>query len=548
MALWCPTNVRRYIPGLSITATGSLKERPMTQFRLFLTTLFATAMLAALPVGVKAQTASPSATPSPSVISTGSVVVSVASGMAEVHKPDGSLDRTLDTTSGGETTGSAFDGSQNLYITDFSAQKVSKFDPSGNLLGTFGSGYTGEPESILFSAAGNAYVGAADTNVIREFDSTGTPIMQFTVAVESRGTDWVDLASDQCTVFYTSEGTHVLRFNTCTNTQLANFNAQPLPGSSAFALRVLQDGGVLVSDTNAVVRLDSSGNLIKSYVPASANLLFAVNLDPDGKSFWTGDLETGDVFKIDLSTGNTLIHFKTASGVAEGISVKGEITASGGATATVMGPASTTVSGTAGQSVVAGTFTLKNTSSSTETFNTATIGLGNPAIFSSLTVQASFDESNSTGTDSAPSSSNVVTLTPSVVLTAGATANFMVTGTIAAGGATTAIPRGTGIMVARLTDFYAGPRIDLLGLIIGIAFIGLVMLPGSRTQRLFLMVIPLILIAASQYGCDPCPKCTHGNSPSSSTVTLTDVSGKDPGQNTVKVGGTPLQLNTVNRK
>jgi len=51
------------------------------------------------------------------------------------------------------------------------------------------------------------------------------------------------------------------------------------------------------------------------------NPIFALNFDPDGKSFWTATLDSGDVFKIDIQTGKTLVHFTTGS-MATGISLK----------------------------------------------------------------------------------------------------------------------------------------------------------------------------------------------------------------------------------
>jgi DNA-binding beta-propeller fold protein YncE len=70
----------------------------------------------------------------------GDVFVSVSNGQVKEFTPAGVLVRTLDTGKGGFTTGSAFDSAGNFYVTDFSASLVSKFDPTGTLLGTFGSG------------------------------------------------------------------------------------------------------------------------------------------------------------------------------------------------------------------------------------------------------------------------------------------------------------------------------------------------------------------------------------------------------------------------
>src|SRR6266849_3436102 len=80
----------------------------------------------------------------------GDVFVTVGNGKVQHRDAAGNLLETLDTLRGGFTTGMAFDSLGNLYVTDFSAGTVSKFDSRGALIGTFGAGYSGSPESILF--------------------------------------------------------------------------------------------------------------------------------------------------------------------------------------------------------------------------------------------------------------------------------------------------------------------------------------------------------------------------------------------------------------
>jgi uncharacterized repeat protein (TIGR01451 family) len=271
-------------------------------------------------------------------IPNGTVMVSVGNGQVQEWNPSPTpaLITTISTGFTGFTTGSAFDSSGNFYVTDFSSSAVTKFDPTGANPVAFGSGYN-EPESILFSSAGNAYVGQANdphTSLapILELNSTGGSVGSFPAATENRGTDWIDLASDHCTVFYTSEGTHVKRYNTCTNTQLTDFNSTALPGD-AFALRILPSGGVLIADSAQVVQLDSTGLLVKTYTfDCACSNLFALNLDPDGTSFWTADIASGNVLRVDIASGNIVEQFNVAgTGISvAGLSVKGEITVGGG--------------------------------------------------------------------------------------------------------------------------------------------------------------------------------------------------------------------------
>jgi uncharacterized protein (DUF2141 family) len=249
----------------------------------------------------------------------GDVFVSVESGLVNEYTPGGTLVQTLDTTQGGFTTGSAFDTAGNFYVTDFSASQVSEFDPSGTLLGTFGGGYA-TPESIVFDAAGNAYVGNLGGFILK-FDSGGNSVATFSAGQ----TDWMDLAADQCTMFFTDEGPSIHRFDVCTNTALSDFAS---PGSSGFALRLLPTGGLLLANGNEIKRLDAAGNVIQTYDAPGEDSWFALNLDPDGTTFWSADFTSSNVYRFNINTGAQVSSFNsgTPGNTVFGLSVQGEIT------------------------------------------------------------------------------------------------------------------------------------------------------------------------------------------------------------------------------
>lgn len=232
--------------------------------------------------------------------------------------------------------GMAFDANGNLYVTLFAIQNVSKFNNTGVFQSYFGNGYNSDPESIVFDASGNAYVGQADgSRDILKFDPAGGPLATYNPAVGPRGTDWIDLAADQNTMFYTSEGSAVKRFNVGTNTNLSDFANATTAGLAGpcYALRIRSNDDVLVACTSQVYRLNATGSVVQTYpAPPNASLLFALNLDPDGTSFWTGDLGgSGEVYKIDISTGTILLTIDTETqgsiGDLAGIGVFGELTA-----------------------------------------------------------------------------------------------------------------------------------------------------------------------------------------------------------------------------
>jgi len=144
------------------------------------------------------------------------------------------------------------------------------------------------------------------------------------------GSDWIDLAADQCTLYYTSEGNTIYRYNVCTGTQLAPF-ASGFTNDDCFALRIRPNGEVLVACTNEIYRLSAAGVVIQSYTAPDATLLFALNLDPDNTSFWTADLLTGEIYRFNIDTGALLTEFQGPAGGVSGLAVFGEITVGSGA-------------------------------------------------------------------------------------------------------------------------------------------------------------------------------------------------------------------------
>jgi hypothetical protein len=253
---------------------------------------------------------------------TSDVFVSVGDGKVNWYSPSGQLRNVLDTGQGGFTTGSGFDAAGDFYVTNFNAATVSRFTPDGTLAGLFGSGYTSSPESIVFDSAGNAYVGHADgTGDVHKLDSAGNLLTTFDVATEDRGSDWIVLADDDCTLYYTSEGFRVLRYDVCTGTQLSDFGS--VPTRPAYALQLLSSGGVLVVTEPAIYRLDANGDVAQTYDVTGEDCWFGLFLDPDGASFWANDYCTSNVYRIALSDGAVLTSFNTGSpsGSVFGLSV-----------------------------------------------------------------------------------------------------------------------------------------------------------------------------------------------------------------------------------
>jgi Bacterial Ig-like domain (group 1) len=264
----------------------------------------------------------------------GDVFAADTNGLIHHYSPTGVLLDTLNTGSNAaEESGMCFGEMGRLRSTNFTANDMSLFDNMGNLLThPWGSGFNSHPESCVLDAAGDIYVGQADgSRDVLKFDTSGAPLASYNVTTGPRGSDWIDLAADQCTLYYTSEGPTIRRFNVCTNTQLPDFATNfTVPGGTTdcYALRIRTNGEVMVACHDRVYRLDPAGTVIQTY-PVSTfgeNFVFALNLDPDGTSFWTAGIFSGKVYRINIATGALITQFATGAEVG-GLAVFGEITA-----------------------------------------------------------------------------------------------------------------------------------------------------------------------------------------------------------------------------
>ena len=261
----------------------------------------------------------------------GDVFVSTENGgPPEWWNADGTFHSVLASVlPGSSAEGMRFDAAGNLYLTHWwPTQAIEVFNNSGLTQGTFGSGYNCQPHAIAFDAAGNAYVGqAACTGAVLKFPpGGGPPIAAYFVTPENFGSFWVELAADGCTLFYTSAGPNVKRFNVCTNAQLSDFNQAPVPGGVAHGLRLLPDGGVLVSTGAVISRLDASGALVQTYSAPTSDVQFWAGLDLVGDgTFWATNYYAfyaywgtrPNVYKFDLATGAALASFNTGTPVVD---------------------------------------------------------------------------------------------------------------------------------------------------------------------------------------------------------------------------------------
>jgi hypothetical protein len=255
----------------------------------------------------------------------GDVFASVGNGQVSVFSNTGVLKETLNTGEFGFTTGSTFDNAGNFYVTGFSGGTVSRFevdDPHAE--NNYATGFS-SPESVVFNATGNLFVGSVGGGIREYTDSNNDGVGELVATYTTGRVDFMDLAADQTTMYFSQEGGDIRRWDLTTNTDAGNFCTGCT--QQAFSLRILADGGVLVADLSNVKRFNSAGVLIQTYDFGSENSWFALNLDPDGTSFWSGNYGTGNIYRFDLATGSVITSFNSgAAGSLYGLSIFGEIT------------------------------------------------------------------------------------------------------------------------------------------------------------------------------------------------------------------------------
>ena len=233
----------------------------------------------------------------------GEVFAGLKGGKISRLTPEGQLRRPINDHSGAQHTGMCFDLEGNLYVTKFDRQTMSKHGPDGRIIDrSWGGRFSRNPESCVVDGDGNVYTGEVfGENRIRKFDPSGRLLASYRPKVADKGVDWIELAADQCTMFYTSESNAVMRYDVCRDHQLPDF-ARGLGHRACFALRLRENGELLVACTSKVYRLSPGGEVIGSFTIPN-EVLFAMNLDPDGEHFWTGGLSSGNIYKVHIDSG-----------------------------------------------------------------------------------------------------------------------------------------------------------------------------------------------------------------------------------------------------
>ena len=179
-------------------------------------------------------------------------------------------------------------------------------------------------ESVVFDNEGNYYVGGLPPSRGRSSNPIppyayifkyrrvgGADVLQQTYQVPNgtRGANWIDLGSDQETLYYTSEGSIIHEFRPADSDGGAYYREIVLhyPGGqtaegSSYAVRALppvagdatlRPSGFLVAMHSGVFRVTYDGEVVHRYDVDGGNSgqYFALNITPDGQSFWTATFQ-----------------------------------------------------------------------------------------------------------------------------------------------------------------------------------------------------------------------------------------------------------------
>lgn len=331
---------------------------------------------------------------------TGDVFVGVGrervnAGEIRVFTPTGQSKETLtDPFAGtsGTTTGCAIGPPQvgdALYLTTFANRLPTVFSavsphtasqpvsvPPSVTVGA--TTYTIEAtESVVFDQAGNYYVGALPPardsandpvqpyGFIFKFAPSNTLLATYPVPNGFRGADWIDLGTDQVTLYYTSEGSKIHVFRPATapggafyqELQIRENNGTPV-GGVVYALRLLPPSphavdnpatpideslapsGFLVAHNSGPIRLSATGEVVIRYPPApnvGPGQYFALNITPDGQSLWTATFQddpddnnapaAGRLIRYHIPTATVTALVNTGAPSVWGVCVKREYTA-----------------------------------------------------------------------------------------------------------------------------------------------------------------------------------------------------------------------------
>jgi hypothetical protein len=240
----------------------------------------------------------------------GDVFVGQSTGAFAIFANDGTLKDTI--TIGGGITGScAFNNSGVLHFASEGGDEIARFrTPHPHVRETDLINAGDRPQSVAFARDGSLFVGS-DPSIsgpsLRKFASGGSTTPR--ILDPEHSASLIDLASDQRTLFYTSQGstgtTAIHRYDVVAETDLPDLVDLGTPALGDLKLLSPGDGsgGLIVAHDTTIKRLSSTGAVVKTYDAPGMDNWHGIALDPDGRSFWAQNSTPGNVFRFNIETG-----------------------------------------------------------------------------------------------------------------------------------------------------------------------------------------------------------------------------------------------------
>jgi len=173
-----------------------------------------------------------------------------------------------------------------------------------NSAGIDHGGIMGFPDGFRITAmdagASHLYVAISDGGFLHEiYRSTPYGITEFPFAVESRVTA-VDIASDDCSLFYATATRGIRRLDVCRRTPstlVSNLRARDVA--------LLPDSTLLVAPAtgNTILRLGEDGAVVRRYHGPRVRAWRAVAVAPRARSFWAATAK-GTIYRFSLPSGS----------------------------------------------------------------------------------------------------------------------------------------------------------------------------------------------------------------------------------------------------
>jgi hypothetical protein len=250
---------------------------------------------------------------------TGDMFIGVETGRILWYRPPGTLLAVIDTGELDGITGMAIGWDGELYATCMVPSRIYRIGTDGTVLGIWAtSPHVSRPECIRFDDACHAYVSmAGNPGNLRKLNRAGQMVAEWDVDIDPSAwwLDFLDVDIANGVVYYGCEGTKIKRYDVVNDVQLADFCTIPVAGllPNAYQLKLLPDGGLVVSAGARAWRFNSSGVQTHFWTQAGIDTWFGCALDTDGTHLWISSTLGRRVAKFTLATTNGLVSSFTVS-------------------------------------------------------------------------------------------------------------------------------------------------------------------------------------------------------------------------------------------